>query len=130
MTISSPELLAEVLDNHSPSAIITDADFLPHIIEQIYDPNQHHHATVIVVGDPGIVGTKLAGEIDFFKFSDIEKEGVSTAVDLSPPTGEPHIETMVTKLTTPQMSITSLPSPSPRPRAEQASRPCNSANRI
>jgi hypothetical protein len=92
MTITSPELLAEVLDNHPPSAIITDADFLSHIIEQIYDLNQHHHTTVIVVGDPGSVGTKLAKEMDLLKFSDIEKEGASTPVDLSPPTGEPCIE--------------------------------------
>ena len=90
MTITSPELLAQVLDNHPPSAIITDADFLSHIIEQIYDLNQHHQTTVIVVGDPGSVGTKLAKEMDLLKFSDIEKEGASTPADLSPQTGEPR----------------------------------------
>ena len=88
MTITSPELLAEVLDKHPPSAIVTDVDFLSHIIEQIYDLN--HHTAVIVVGDPGSVGAKLAKEMDLLKFSDIEKEGATTPVDLSPPAGELH----------------------------------------
>ena len=92
MTISSPQLLAEVLDKHPPSAIITDADFLSHIVEQIYDLNQHHHTTVIVVGDPGNIGAKLTKEMDLLKFSDIEKEGASAPVDLSPPTGEPLLK--------------------------------------
>lgn len=91
MTISSPELLAEVLDKHPPSAIIADADFLSHIVEQIYDLNQHSRTTVIVVGDPGNIGAKLAKEMNLLKFSDIEKEGEGTQMDLSPPTGEPHI---------------------------------------
>ena len=90
MTITTPELLAEVLDNHPPSAIITDAGFLPHIVEQIYDLNQHHHTTVIVVGDPGSVGAKLAKEMDLLNFSDIEREGANSPVELSPPTGEPR----------------------------------------
>lgn len=90
MTITSPELLAEVLDNHPPSAIIIDADSLSHIVEQMHDLNQHRRTTVIVVGDPGSVGAKLAKEMDLIKFSDIEREGASTPVDLSPPTGEPH----------------------------------------
>ena len=92
MTISSPQLLAEVLDKHPPSAIITDADFLSHIVEQIYDLNQHHHTTVIVVGDPGNIGAKLTKEMDLLKFSDIEREGASAPVDLSPPTGEPLLK--------------------------------------
>ena len=89
MTITSPELLAQVLDSHPPSAIIVDADFLSHIIEQIYDLNQRH-TTVIVVGDPGSIGTKLSKEMSLLKFSDIEKEGASTPAELSPPTGEPR----------------------------------------
>ena len=129
MTISSPELLAEVLDNHPPSAIITDVDFLSHIIEQIYDLNQHCHTTVIVVGDPGSVGAKLAKEMDLLRFSDIEREGASTPIDLSPPTGETHIENVVTKLTTLQTLIMSLPSLSLRPRMERVSRPCSSPNK-
>ena len=130
MTISSPELLAEVLDNHPPSAIITDADFLSHIIEQIYDLNQHNHTTVVVIGDPGGIGTKLMGEMDLLKFSDIEKQGASTPVDLSPPTGERHIERLATKLTTLQMLVMSLPLLSPKPRVGQVSRRWSSLNKI
>jgi len=130
MTISSPQLLAEVLVKHPPSTILTDADFLPHIIEQIYDLNQHRHTTVIVVGDPGSVGAKLAKEMDLLKFDDIEKEGASTSVDLSPPTGESRIESVVTKLTAFQTLGTSLLSLSPKPRAEKVSRPWSSPNKI
>lgn len=132
MTITSPELLAEVLDNHPPSAIITDADFLSHIVEQIYDLNQHHHTTVIVVGDPGSVGVKLAKEMGLLKFSDIEKEGAITPADLSPPTGKPIQKTYhVTNLNhTLQMLIMSSPLLSLKPQAEQVPRPHNSPNKI
>ena len=91
MTISSPEILASVMDSHPPSAIITDSDFLSHIIEQVFDLNQHNHTTVIVVGDPGNVGAKLAGEIDLLRFVDIEREGAVNPGHLSLPTGEPRI---------------------------------------
>lgn len=130
MTISSPQLLADVLDKCPPTAVITDMDFLSHIIEQIYDLNQHHHTTLIVVGDPGNVGAKLTKEMDLLKFSDIEKEGASTPTDLSPPTGEPRIETMVVKLTALQTLGTPLLLLSPKPRAEQVSRLWSSPNKI
>lgn len=94
VTISSPELLAEVLDNHPPSAIITDSDFLPHIIEQIYDFNQHNHTTLIIVGNPGRVGATVAKEVDLLKFNDIEKEGASNPVALSPPSDVNHVFTI------------------------------------
>jgi long-chain acyl-CoA synthetase len=96
MTISSPELLAQVLDSHPPSAIIVDSAFLTHIVEQIYDLNQHNNTMVIVVGDPGVLGAKLTEEMDLLKFSDIEKEGAGSPTDLSPSTGEPYIGIMVT----------------------------------
>lgn len=94
MTISSSELLAEVLDSHPPSAIITDSDFLSHIVEQIYDLNRHNHTTVIVVGDLGGVGTSLAKEMDIIKFSDIEKDGSSNPAGLSPPNDVNHVFTV------------------------------------
>lgn len=130
MTISSSELLAEVLDNHPPSVIITDSDFLSHIIEQIYDLNQHSHTTVIVVGDPGSVGARFAREMDLLLFNDIEKEGANNPADLSPPTGESYIETTVAGLTILQMSIMCFPSLSQKPRVERVSRPCTSLSRI
>lgn len=101
MTMSSSELLAEVLENHPPSVIITDSDFLSHIVEQIYDLNQHNHTTVIIVGDPGNIGAKLANEMELLHFGDIEKEGASNPADLSPPTGKTCFETIATVLTTP-----------------------------
>lgn len=122
MTISSSELLAEVLDNHPPSAIITDSDFLSHIVEQIYDLNRHNHTTVIVVGDLGGVGAGLAKEMDIIKFSDIEKDGSSNPAELSPPGGEPYPETVRMGLTPFQMSTMYLPSPSRKHPVERVSK--------
>ena len=36
-TLTSKALLSPFLDSHPPSAIITDAEFLPHLLELIYD---------------------------------------------------------------------------------------------
>lgn len=94
MTVAFPELLTEILDKHPPSAIITDSSFLSHIVEQIYDLNKHSHTTVVIVGDPGSIGAKLANEINLIQFSDIEKEGGSNPADLSPPTDPNHVFTI------------------------------------
>jgi len=83
MTISSSELLAEVLDNHPPSAIVTDSEFLSHIIEQIYDLIHHNPTAIIVVGDPGSVGAELTEDMVLLRFSDIEKDRRRRWTDLN-----------------------------------------------
>ncbi|KII89018.1 hypothetical protein PLICRDRAFT_29438 [Plicaturopsis crispa FD-325 SS-3] len=78
-TISSPALLSPVLDSHPPSAIITHAQFLPQVLELIYDSNESAHHTVIVVGEPDAkhVG-KMGGAVKVLKWADIESTGKNT----------------------------------------------------
>lgn len=66
------------MDSHPPSAIITHARFLPHVLELIYDSNESEHHTVIVVGefDPKIVG-KAGNAIRLLKWTDVESQGAT-----------------------------------------------------
>ncbi|KAF9246574.1 hypothetical protein BU15DRAFT_85321 [Melanogaster broomeanus] len=83
MTLSSRKLLSRVLEAHPPSAIIVGADFLPHVLELIYDAREHHHK-IIVVGQPDsnhIPKSRTRGPIDpftlaFFESSSGDLQGV------------------------------------------------------
>lgn len=85
-TITVPSLLAPVLESHPPSAIITHAKFLPHVLELIYDSNESEHHTVIVVGDfdPNTVG-KTGNSIKVLKWTDVESEGSAGPIATSTP---------------------------------------------
>lgn len=74
-TLTSMSLLSSVLDNHPPSAIITEAQFLPHLLELIYDTNEGSHHTIIVVGEPNAKHIKGLKQARVFRFSDLEKQG-------------------------------------------------------
>lgn len=73
--MTSRSLLSTVLDNHPPSAIITEAGFLPHLLELIYDTNEESHHPVIVVREPDIKFAQKLGKVRIIKFSDLEHEG-------------------------------------------------------
>ena len=62
------------MDSHPPSAIITHADFLPHLLELVYDVHESAHHTIIVVGEPDskIVHDEQAR---ILKFDDLERQG-------------------------------------------------------
>jgi long-chain acyl-CoA synthetase len=66
------------LESHPPSAIITHARFLVHILELIYDANESEHHTIIVVGDfdPNIV-SKVGNAIKVVKWTDVESAGAN-----------------------------------------------------
>jgi long-chain acyl-CoA synthetase len=66
------------LESHPPSAIITHARFLPHILELIYDAHESEHHTIIVVGDfdPNTVG-KAGNVIKVVKWTDVESAGTN-----------------------------------------------------
>jgi long-chain acyl-CoA synthetase len=83
-TISSLSLLSTVLESHPPSAIVTNAEFLPHVLELIYDSNEHNHHTVIVAGelDAGKDYAKIAKHVNLIKFADIEKSGANGQLGL------------------------------------------------
>lgn len=76
ITLSSRKLLSRVLEEHPPSAIIVGADFLPHVLELIYDAREHHHK-IIVVGQSGTNPTpKAAREVELINWAQVEADGV------------------------------------------------------
>lgn len=48
ITLSSPKLLARVLEMHPPNAIITDNTYLPHVSKATQDAHQHNHMLIVV----------------------------------------------------------------------------------
>ena len=72
-TLSSLSVLAPVLDEHPPSAIVVQAEFLPQLLEQIHDWNEGAHHTIIVVGNANL--DKKLGSMKFLRWEDIERQG-------------------------------------------------------
>ncbi|KAG2061489.1 acetyl-CoA synthetase-like protein [Suillus hirtellus] len=48
ITLSSPKLLARVLEMHPPNAIITDKTFLPHVVKATGDAHERNHTLIVV----------------------------------------------------------------------------------
>ncbi|KAJ3559882.1 hypothetical protein NM688_g72 [Phlebia brevispora] len=71
-TLSSKSLLSPCLESHPPSAIITEAEFLPQLLELVYDIKEGSHYPIIVVGEPKI---KVDDNMRVFKWEDIERRG-------------------------------------------------------
>lgn len=74
-TLSSLSLLSPVLDRHPPSAIITQVEFLPHLLELVYDSNEGSHHTIIVVGDVNSVTLPRSTNVKIVHWDDIERGG-------------------------------------------------------
>ncbi|EKM55644.1 uncharacterized protein PHACADRAFT_161674 [Phanerochaete carnosa HHB-10118-sp] len=74
-TLTSISLLSPVLDSHPPSAIITEAEFLPHLLELIYDTNEGSHHTIIVIGEPDVKRAQGLNQVRVLKFSELERQG-------------------------------------------------------
>ena len=68
-------LLSTVLENHPPSAIITEAEFLPQLLELIYDSHESSHHTVIVVGEPAKKYDHGLNQIKVVQFAELERQG-------------------------------------------------------
>lgn len=83
-TLTSMSLLSSVLENHPPSAIITEAAFLPHLLELIYDSHESSHHTVIVVGEPSTKYAQGLNQIRILKFAELEVQGAQLE-QVSPP---------------------------------------------
>ncbi len=85
-TLSALTLLAPVLDSHPPSAIVTDAHFLPHLLELIHDSNESVHHTVIVVGETQLTQRHVLGQLRLYNFSEVEGNGAKQVpVPVNPP---------------------------------------------
>ncbi|KAG2077832.1 acetyl-CoA synthetase-like protein [Suillus decipiens] len=67
ITLSSPKLLARVLEMHPPNAIITDNTFLPHVLKAA--SNLRQHKFIVVDWQP------QASEISIISWNDVETNG-------------------------------------------------------
>jgi len=84
ITLSSRKLLSRVLEVQPPSAIIVDADFLPHLLELIYDAKEHDHK-IIVVGQTDITRPKAARDVQILDWAQVEADGAQIASVVIPP---------------------------------------------
>ncbi|RPD65968.1 acetyl-CoA synthetase-like protein [Lentinus tigrinus ALCF2SS1-7] len=75
-TLSSLSLLSPVLESHPPSLIITEAAFLPHLLELIYDSNESEHHTIVVVGDVAMANLPQV-QNKILHWDDIERQGAA-----------------------------------------------------
>ncbi|KAI9064259.1 acetyl-CoA synthetase-like protein [Trametes sanguinea] len=76
-TLTSLGLLSFVLENHPPSAIVTQADFLPQLLEHVYDTNETNNHTIVVVGDIDSLKLPRLHNVRIVKWDDLEREGAS-----------------------------------------------------
>jgi long-chain acyl-CoA synthetase len=86
-TLTSPSLLSLVLQSHPPSAIITTIEFLPHVLELIYDSAERGHHTIIVTGGTDLKGITQAKNVNILRFSDIENDGAKGDKIVTPAPG-------------------------------------------
>ncbi|KAI0035954.1 acetyl-CoA synthetase-like protein [Vararia minispora EC-137] len=95
-TLSSPALLAPVLDVHPPTAVIIDASFLPHALEHVLDSAEAAHHVLIVLGEPDAQTTARAARgVRLVRWPDIEEEGRQSGVtELPAPPGSESVFTV------------------------------------
>lgn len=84
ITLSSRKLLSRVLEVQPPSAIIVDADLLPHLLELIYDAKEHDHK-IIVVGRTDTIQPKAAQHVQILDWAQVEADGAQVASVVIPP---------------------------------------------
>ncbi|KAI0086291.1 acetyl-CoA synthetase-like protein [Irpex rosettiformis] len=75
LTLTSSSLLSQVFDEYSPTAIITHADFLPQLLELVYDANEASNHTIIVVGQPNAKLVRQLAQVRILQWDDIERQG-------------------------------------------------------
>ena len=95
-TLSSLSQLSHVLDNHSPSIIITEASFLPHVLEPIYDSKENEHHTIVVVGDIASAKMPRVDNVKILKWADVEAQGAAADKPTLPTPGKRSVTTLTT----------------------------------
>ena len=79
ITLSSRRLLSRVLEDHPPSAIIVGADFLPHVLELIYDARERDHKVIVVGRTDTDIRPKAASEVQVLNWTQVEADGAQVA---------------------------------------------------
>ncbi|KAI6111474.1 hypothetical protein EDD17DRAFT_1107278 [Pisolithus thermaeus] len=77
MTLCSPKLLSRVLETHPPTAIITDAGFVPLLLELIYDAQEHDHKIIVVGKYEGKHHPKTAKQVEIIPWTQVETDGAN-----------------------------------------------------
>ncbi|KAL1947959.1 hypothetical protein VTO73DRAFT_13683 [Trametes versicolor] len=77
LTLSSLALLSPVFENHAPSVIISQAEFLPQLLELVYEANESSQHTIVVVGDISNAKLPRSNNVKIVKWEDVEREGAS-----------------------------------------------------
>lgn len=85
ITLASRRLLSRILEAHPPSAIIVGADFLPHLLELIYDAREYDHKIIVVGRTDADVRPKAAREVRIMNWAQIEADGAQGANVAAPP---------------------------------------------
>ncbi|KAH8107160.1 acetyl-CoA synthetase-like protein [Cristinia sonorae] len=80
-TLASLQLLAPVLQNHPPSAIVVQSDFLPQLLELIHKSNESVHHTIIVVGELDPKLQRGYGAVKLLKWDVMERTGSQEKVE-------------------------------------------------
>lgn len=80
ITLSSPKLLARVLEMHPPNAIITDNTFLPHVL-QAGRGVRHHHAIIVL----GLLPDPTDIALSTWNWNDVESRGKVPQAPKNPP---------------------------------------------
>lgn len=79
ITLSSQKLLSRIVETHPPSAIIVGADFLPHLLESIYDTREHNPKIIVVGRTDTNVRPKAAREVQILNWDQVEADGAQVA---------------------------------------------------
>ncbi|KAG6337214.1 hypothetical protein ID866_1886 [Astraeus odoratus] len=87
MTLCSPKLLSRVLEQHPPSAIIADADFLPSVLELIDDAREHHHKIIVVGQYDDRHLSKTARRVQIITWAQVEADGAGVESGSRPTPG-------------------------------------------
>ncbi|KAH7889750.1 hypothetical protein F5I97DRAFT_1802529 [Phlebopus sp. FC_14] len=86
LTLSSPKLLTHVLETYSPSALIIDGDFLPCVLELLYDAREHHQKIIVVGEVLSELAPKSGGEVETINWRQVEADGAKLTTAALPPT--------------------------------------------
>ncbi|KAI6109143.1 hypothetical protein EDD16DRAFT_45119 [Pisolithus croceorrhizus] len=90
MTLCSPKLLSRVLETHPPTAIITDADFIPLLLELIYDAREYDHKIIVVGKYEGNHHPKTAKQVEIIPWAQIETDGANITESVAAGTQRPN----------------------------------------
>ncbi|KAF8634354.1 hypothetical protein AX15_000965 [Amanita polypyramis BW_CC] len=76
-TVSSSTAVSSIFDKYRTSAIVTNAEFVPHLLDLIYKSDARtNNYTIIVVGEVDYrIATGIVSNLRILRFNDVERDG-------------------------------------------------------